>query len=179
MRAAFTSTDTIRAMTSLKGANKEKDMAKTTTTPEYLHGIQKFTQRLSEDRARAAEAEGFVGTVGAAIETGRRYDKVNIITVPKSGRVKMELAFFVERETGRILGVKSPVAPNERHYFGTLDTARYWDWSGAPVPTDAEKAGVVEVGGYGEYRHFVTRDSEEGKAALKEQAEQEKELVEA
>jgi hypothetical protein len=91
-----------------------------------------------------ARVEAQQGTL-RAVEEGRRFDKV----VDAKGHA----LFFIERETGTIYGVKSDLAPNFRHWFDTVYTAKNWDWAG-PFPEPRKMDGYEEVRGYGEYRHF-------------------------
>lgn len=104
--------------------------------------------------------------VTAVAQTGRRFDKVVVMTInpnaeKEKDRVKQEVRFFIEQSTRTIYGPKSDDAPNPKQYYGTLDTVDKWDWSGnAGEPKDLDENGVsVEamvrhVGSYGTYKHF-------------------------
>jgi hypothetical protein len=125
---------------------------------KYLKGLQALIDRVAEDQTRALVESGEAEKRGVTVayESGRVFDKVLIGMVNKDRTTEpLVVRYFVSRETGVIYGAKSELAPNKRWYFGTLDTAGLWDWSGDhAVPKDAEKAGVTEVGSYGEYKHF-------------------------
>ena len=111
-------------------------MTRTKMTTDYLTGLSKFIALLKKER-KASEV---------FIETGRRFDKINI---------NGDLAFFVEKESGTIYGVRSPVAPNFKHYYGTLDTAPLWKWENdVPEPKDERKAGVEKTREYAGYMHY-------------------------
>lgn len=134
-------------------------MAKYNVGLSYLKALQAFTDRVGEDQTRTLVESGGGNEYATAVgfESGRRYDKVIIGTLDKKLNPveSPQVRYFVERATGKIFGAKSELAPNLKWYFGTLDTAHLWDWSGHHgVPKDPTKAGVVEVGGYGDYTHY-------------------------
>jgi hypothetical protein len=64
--------------------------------------------------------------------------------------------FFIQKKTGAIFGAKSHIAPNLRHYYGTLYTTDKWDWTAeVPTPRDVTTAEVREVGFYKTYKHYI------------------------
>jgi len=113
------------------------------------------------DKNHALLIQRLVDLIGPArepfVETGRKFDKIYV-----DGKVR----YFVARtqvgtaRPGDILGAKSKLAPNFRWFFGTLETADKWDWSGfhgKPVSDDT----VVATKGYRNYIHYV-RKAQEG-----------------
>lgn len=137
----------------------EEIMAKHNVGLTYLKALQAFVDRVGEDQTRTLLDEGKDNEYATmvAFETGRRYDKVLVATLDKKLNMveAAKVRYFVERSTGAIYGAKSDLAPNLKWFFGTLETAHLWDWSGHHgVPKDEKRAGVKEVGGYGEYKHY-------------------------
>ncbi len=109
-------------------------MAKTLVTVEYVGNLNVFL-----DLLRTAQKGQTVW-----LESGRKFDKIMIDD---------SVRYFIDRSKGIIYGAKSKLAPNMKWYFGTLESAVKWDWSGThgtPVNDDTVKL----VGEYGEYKHY-------------------------
>lgn len=128
------------------------------TGTQYTKLLVEFAAQLQRDQ-RAANPKA---DIMVTVETGRKYDKMIIIT-SKNGQAKADVRYFVEKGTGTIFGAKSKVAPNAMWFFGTLATASKWDWGqfhGVPVNDDS----VEEVSQYGKeredggYRHYRLRE---------------------
>lgn len=150
--------------TNPKGARKF--MLKTRTINQlYLLALAGFVTRLSKDQGKAIEDNDVI-SVTASVEAGRKYDKIILTTLSKhpsklgEAKAATEVRFFVERESGRIFGAKSPLAPNENRFFGTVFNAKLWDWSGK-AGVAVNDASVVEVGGYGGVKHYAEAGSVE------------------
>jgi hypothetical protein len=135
------------------------------TSAEHMVALMLFTEVLSKAQLRALRGKGEnVKEVQAVVENGRKFDKVSLAVTRKVRRPEggfefkvesMDTAYFVDRRDGAIYGVKSPVAPNLNHFYGTLFTVDKWDWTGERAkPVDEEAAGVEAVGGYGEFVHY-------------------------
>lgn len=135
------------------------------TSPEYMVALMLFTETLSKAQLRALRGRGeSVKEVEAVVENGRKFDKVSLAMTRKVRKPEggfeyvvesMDTAYFVDRRDGAIYGVKSPVAPNLNHFYGSVFTADKWDWSEERArPVDPEAAGVEAVGGYGEFVHY-------------------------
>lgn len=141
-----------------KRGGKAPFMSKATVdAASHAAKIIAFTHRLSDAQVEGAseDEQKRMVAVTAYHETGRKFDKVYVTKYLKGGGEEKDVRYFVSRADGTIYGAKSPLAPNLKWYFGTLDTIDLWDWSGHHgVPKDAEKAGVKEVGAYGEYKHY-------------------------
>lgn len=127
----------------------------------YMTALQKFITRLSKHQFASAHTEDpSVTAVFAVVEGGRRYDKILIQTTrkhpskPGESQVSSEVRYFVERATGNIYGAKSPLAPNETRYFGTVYNAKKWNWKGM-YGENVSDASVVEVGAYGGVKHYA------------------------
>jgi hypothetical protein len=137
----------------------------------YLNSLTKFVDRLTKQQSSTLAGETDVISVFATVESGRRYDKIHIGRVvkhpTKQGETKpsSEVRYFVERETGKIFGAKSSLAPNETRYFGTIYNARKWDWSG-PFGVNVSDDTVTQVGGYGEVKHYVEVSNDEPAVAV-------------
>lgn len=134
-------------------------MAKHNVTLNYLKGLQAFQDRLTEDQTLRLVEEGKENAFAVIVttESGRRYDKVHVglLNSDMEQVEKSTVRYFVERATGNIYGAKSELAPNTKWFFGTLDSTSQWDWAGHHgTPKDLAKAGVREVGGYGQYKHY-------------------------
>lgn len=142
--------------------SKGTDMAE--YNHKYAQGVVAFKTRLATDRSKNMKDGDQILVV---VEDGRKFDKVRVGTVGRdSDKVKLEVAYFVERATGNIYGAKSPLAPNLNHFYGTVYTSKLWDWSGERgVPFDAAEAGVEAVGGYGNYVHYVPKGTPKAEAA--------------
>jgi hypothetical protein len=128
---------------------------------DYHKSLQGFVERLANDQVTTSKTGGGAVPPSVYHVTGRKYDKV-IIQGPQGGAGSTpSVRYFVKHDTGRIFGAKSDLAPNDRWNFGTIYEAHLWDWSAYHgVPRDLENgvsqlAGVTQVGGYGQFRHFV------------------------
>lgn len=129
---------------------------------EYLVARDAFVKLLSKDigKAVAASNDKSIISITAAVESGRKYDKIVIATLrphpTKQGEHKAttEVRYFVERASGSIFGAKSPLAPNETRYFGRVENAKKWDWSGPGGINESDNS-VTEVGGYGDFVHYA------------------------
>lgn len=91
------------------------------------------------------------GFVNATRLEGRKFDKVMI-----NGAVK----YFVARNDGKnytkgdIFGKKSPIAPNFKWYYGSIENALKWDWTGdQPKPVNDDT--VMAVKSYGNHVHYM------------------------
>lgn len=127
--------------------------------PHYYDSLKKFTELLSAGLTKALADKGAEDREGVMVfnETGRKYDKILVSRIVAGAErpEKAEVRFFVDRDTGAIYGPKSPQAPNEKRYFGTVYSAKQWNWSlESPEPLNEEKAGVVKVRGYGNVSHY-------------------------
>lgn len=110
----------------------------------------------TQQMAHATQLAGFIAVLNAAhagkvtLQTGRKFDKIFIGGAIRYFVVKTETRGFIP---GDILGAKSLLAPNFKWYFGTLTNHDKWNWEGyhgRPVEDDT----VVEVKGYGPYKHY-------------------------
>jgi len=131
---------------------------------EYETQKQTFKNRLAAILQKAMKPARVV----VVIEPGRKYDKLLVGSLVEKKLSKLDLKFFIDRKDGSIYGVKSPVAPNTMHYYGTIYTADLWDWTQEyPIPYDAAAAGVVALPRtYGEYVRYAKLGSKEAKKAL-------------
>lgn len=135
------------------------DMATVQTDVKYMEARRAFQELLSHEQTRGHMERGSnIEAVAVYIDTGRKFDKVQISTKRK-GKTRpdeLQVVFFIDREDGSIYGAKSPLAPNFKWFYGTVYDADKWDWT--PVrtarPKNEEDAGVVVVGKYGEFFHY-------------------------
>lgn len=131
-----------------------------TVDPAHFKALTRFVERVKDALTKRLADEGASDreAVMLVTETGRKYDKVLLsrTTIGADRPEKFEVIFFVDRDTGAIYGPKSPQAPNERRYFGTIHTAQHWNWANveSPEPLDEEKAGVKKVRAYGGVSHY-------------------------
>jgi hypothetical protein len=121
---------------------------------EYGTKLVKFINLLTSAQntvPSSAQADSTDKKVSVTFVTGRKYDKVLI-----DGEVR----YFIQKidrdgfHCGDILGAKSPLAPNPRWFFGSLDTIELWDWSafhGKPVNDPSVREAKR---GYGDYKHY-------------------------
>lgn len=127
-------------------------------TQTYVTMVERFRHRLEKHQAATVLAtKANVKSVTVAVESGRKYDKMILVVVtqgPKRAYTDTTLLYFVNRDSGRIFGVKSPVAPNEKRYFGKVENAKRWDWKGI-AGEPVRDATVAKVGEYGGYSHYV------------------------
>ena len=110
-----------------------------TSSAERGTQLQELLNRIGTDRS-------------PYVETGRKFDRIVV-----DGRV----TFFVARSTilnrcedGDIFGAKSKLAPNPRWYFGNIENAAKWDWSG-PRPVPVSDTTVLAAKSYGEFVHYI------------------------
>lgn len=107
------------------------------------------------EEERSLSLQRFVELIGSNrrtyVQTGRKFDKVYV-----DGAVR----YFVARvdqsgdiRAGDIYGAKSKLAPNFRWFFGTLENAVKWDWSGYHGKPIDDKS-VLQVKGYANYVHY-------------------------
>jgi hypothetical protein len=164
-RAEVVTAQAVSDETNPKGARKF--MLKTRTVNAlYLTALAAFVSRLSKDQGKAIEDNDVI-SVTASVEGGRKFDKIILTTLvkhpskPGEAKATTEVRYFVERESGRIFGAKSPLAPNENRFFGTVYNAKLWDWSG-PGGVAVNDDSVVEVGGYGGVKHYAEAGSAVG-----------------
>jgi hypothetical protein len=140
---------------------KNRVMATTNLTGKaaYLHRLINFQNVLAValPSGMSEEDQKKYSAISVYFEQGRKFDKIMVAKYEHgSPETTAEVRYFVNKATEEIFGAKSPLAPNERWYFGTLSSINLWDWSKEPhgTPIDPAKAGVREVGAYGKYRHF-------------------------
>jgi hypothetical protein len=137
-------------------------MAKNEVSQEYRQALQNFIDRLSKHQAKslAKEGTGEESAVGAFIETGRKFDKVMLAKIERgSTKAAMEVRYFVRRADGHIFGAKSPVAPNETRFFGTIYNASKWDWSGFYGSPISDESVVEGERGYGDVKHYKLKSA--------------------
>lgn len=109
-------------------------MAKVVVNGKYGEALKNFIDVLAKCNP----------SVTCYSETGRKFDKVIVGT---------EVRYFVQRSTATIYGAKSPLAPNIRWWFDTLDNISKWKWE-AKYGEPTELAGVRLIGQYGSYNHY-------------------------
>lgn len=100
---------------------------------------------ITEHQKARLAASKISGDVSVFVETGRKFDKVLI-----KENNETSVRFFVEHGTGNIYGAKSAQAPNKNWYFGKLERAQLWNWSGFhPFPVNDDKVRATKH--YGPY----------------------------
>lgn len=135
---------------------KGTDMAKSFDL-RYAQSLVEFKTRLALDIQKSAKANA---KAIVNIEQGRKFDKVMIGTITDEKVSRLETRYFVDQKDGSVYGAKSPLAPNLNHFYGTIHDSAKWDWSGDRAkPYDEADAGVVAVGGYGDYKHYVRKSA--------------------
>lgn len=88
------------------------------------------------------------------IKVGRLYSVI-LLSMGSGKQRQMVPRYWIEHSTETIFGSKSPLAPNRKHYFGTLSNVSLWNWSGFYAePINPETAGVEAVSAYGQYKHW-------------------------
>jgi hypothetical protein len=125
----------------------------------YLHRLFAFQNALAAalTTGMSEEDKKKYSAISVYFEQGRKFDKIMVAKYEHGNPdTTADVRYFVNKATEEIFGAKSPLAPNDRWYFGTLNSIGLWDWSKEPhgTPIDPVKAGVKEVGAYGKYRHF-------------------------
>jgi hypothetical protein len=92
----------------------------------YETKLENFRALVQQHQTERMMAEGFETLLknsphycDAKIVPGAKYDKVNVGT---SGK------FMVEKQTGRIFGIKAYGQIHRGHYYGTLDTTSEYFW---------------------------------------------------
>ena len=134
-------------------------MATIQTDVKYKEAVKAFQALLSEEQARGHLERGSnIDSVAVYVDTGRKFDKVQISTKRK-GKTRpeeLQVVFFIDRENGNIFGAKSPLAPNFKWFYGTIYEADKWDWTAERTakPKDESEAKVKAVGRYGEFVHY-------------------------
>lgn len=125
--------------------------------PKYYAALKRFMDHLSTGLTKKLADQGASDKDGVGVynETGRKYDKILVSKFTDGKPHKAEVMFFVDRDTGEVLGPKSELAPNPKRYFGTVYESHLWDWSGeSPRPYDEAKAGVTSSRSYGSVTHY-------------------------
>jgi hypothetical protein len=135
-----------------------------TITVAYLTALVGFVTRLERHQKKALEVPQdklpeFRG-VTISIESGNKYDKVlRSVTRarqanPEKSRTTTEVLYFVEKATGEVYGARSEIAPNLTRYFGKVENASKWNWSGDTAVNVSDDS-VEEVGEYGDTKHYA------------------------
>lgn len=108
---------------------------------DYPLKLQRFTEILS------------VNGRAAYTITGRKYDKVMLQPAPSTAFAPW---FFVDRADGSIYGIRSHLAPNLKHWYGTVDTMEEWDWSHL-IPTPKNPDNYTYCGRYGPFDRWTAK----------------------
>ena len=94
------------------------------TTDEKIAALAAVieNQTLERLKAQGFSYPGFENSAKTMIIPGRKYTKIDIGTINRSGKL------MIERETERIYGIKGYGQVHKGHYYGTLDTVDSFYW---------------------------------------------------
>lgn len=112
---------------------------------EYDKKLNDFVQLLTEEQKKIAP------DAYAHLKSGRKYDRV-FITMGGCTSVR----YFVDRSDGAIYGARSLLAPNLKHWFGTIESPEEWHWSDFH-PTPKNPDNFIFVGRYGPYNRYAKK----------------------
>jgi hypothetical protein len=74
----------------------------------------------------------------------------------RTAQYQSTVRFFIDRSDRAIYGVRSTVAPNTKHWYGTLGTVTDWEWQHI-IPTPKNPDHYTYLGRYGVYDRWAAK----------------------
>jgi hypothetical protein len=146
-------------------------------TVAYAVSLAAFLSRVEDHQRKSVDGTSILA-VEVEYASGHQYERVIVkqtVPRPHSATAKYKVvdrvAYIVERATGRIFAPLSPVTPNEKRYFGRIENASKWDWSGVYGVNKRDKTvKVSETMKYGDFTYYEDVPASELAAAQQDEA---------